>query len=77
MEVVHNRSEAARAAQSSFLREEIPRRMGRLIDDLLAFSRLGRQRIEPTMIDMESMAREVFDELAALEPSRNMHLGLH
>jgi PAS domain S-box-containing protein len=53
------------------------RRMGRLIDDLLAFSRLGRQRIEPTMIDMESMARKVFEELAALEPSRTIHLDLH
>jgi two-component system sensor kinase len=53
------------------------RRMGRLIDDLLAFSRLGRQRIEPTTIDMESMARRVFEELASLEPSRRIHLDLH
>ena len=53
------------------------RRMGRLIDDLLAFSRLGRQRAEPTTIDMESMARKVFAELAALEPSRRIHLHLH
>jgi PAS domain S-box-containing protein len=53
------------------------RRMGRLIDDLLAFSRLGRQRVEPTTIDMESMARKVFAELAALEPSRRIHLQLH
>lgn len=52
-------------------------RMGRLIDDLLAFSRLGRQRIEPTTIDMESMARKVFEELTALEPSRQIHLDLH
>ena len=52
-------------------------RMGRLIDDLLAFSRLGRQRIEPTTIDMESMARRVFGELVSLEPARRIHLTLH
>ena len=52
-------------------------RMGRLIDDLLAFSRLGRQRVEPVMIDMNAMARQVFDELVALDPSQKIHLTLH
>jgi len=52
------------------------RRMGRLIDDLLAFARLGRQQIEPTLIDMHALAREVFDELAALEPERQLRLEL-
>jgi signal transduction histidine kinase len=51
-------------------------RMGRLIDDLLAFSRLGRQPIEPVGIDMHAMARSVFDELAACDPSRNLRLDL-
>jgi light-regulated signal transduction histidine kinase (bacteriophytochrome) len=51
-------------------------RMGRLIDDLLAFSRLGRQPIEPVEIDMHSMARSVFDELAARDPSRKLRLDL-
>jgi len=51
-------------------------RMGRLIDDLLSFSRLGRQRIEPVMIDMHTMARRVFEELVALEPGRTIHLDL-
>jgi signal transduction histidine kinase/CHASE3 domain sensor protein len=53
------------------------RRMSRLIDDLLSFSRLSRQKIEPERIDMGAMAREVFDELAALEPDRKVHLDLH
>ncbi|MGL4399756.1 MAG: PAS domain S-box protein, partial [Luteolibacter sp.] len=51
-------------------------RMGRLIDDLLAFSRLGRQPIEPVEIDMHAMARSVFDELAAREPERHLRLDL-
>ncbi len=43
-------------------------RMGKLIDDLLAFSRLGRQQLMEITINMESMAWEVFKELAALAP---------
>ena len=52
-------------------------RMGRLIDDLLAFSRLGRLKVEPVTIDMEAMARQVFQELSAAEPGRTIHLNLH
>jgi signal transduction histidine kinase len=40
------------------------RRMGRLIDDLLAFSRLGRQAPVKHAVDMTSLAREVIEELA-------------
>ena len=52
-------------------------RMGRLIDDLLAFSRLGRQPLEPVWINMETMTREIFDELAARNPERQLRLDLH
>jgi PAS domain S-box-containing protein len=52
-------------------------RMGRLVDDLLAFFRLGRQPIESAPIDMHAMARDVFDELAALEPTRQLRLDQH
>ena len=52
-------------------------RMGRLIDDLLAFSRLGRQQIAPVPIDMHALAQAVFDELAAHEPERTLRLDLH
>jgi len=51
-------------------------RMGRLIDDLLAFSRLVRQPIEPAPINMESMAREVFNELSAGQSERKLRLNL-
>lgn len=37
--------------------------MGQLIDDLLAFSRLGRKQIEPTAIDMNELATAVSIEL--------------
>jgi PAS domain S-box-containing protein len=38
-------------------------RMGRLIDDLLMFSRLGRTAMERGPVDMTALAGEVFDEL--------------
>ena len=46
--------------------------MGQLIDDLLAFSRLGRQQMSETQIDMEALAKAVFDELAAQAPGRQI-----
>ncbi len=57
------------------IREET-QRMGKLIDDLLAFSRLGRMKIEGQTIDMEAMARDVFGELAAAELGRTIHLKM-
>ena len=52
-------------------------RMGQLIDDLLAFSRLGRQQMEMEVIDMHALAQAVFDELRALVPARQLRLDLH
>ncbi|MFN5869216.1 MAG: sensor histidine kinase, partial [Akkermansiaceae bacterium] len=51
-------------------------RMQLLIDDLLAFSRLGRQPINSILIDMETMAKDVFDELSAQYPERKLRLHL-
>jgi PAS domain S-box-containing protein len=51
-------------------------RMGQLIDDLLAFSRLSRQPIEAAGIEMEELARSVFDELTAREPNDRLRLDL-
>jgi PAS domain S-box-containing protein len=52
-------------------------RMGALIDNLLTFSRLGRQRVELTVIDMTALARDVFDRLIekAEGPSVRFDLG--
>ena len=42
---------------------ENTQRMGALIEDLLAFSQLGRRPVSPAEIDMDALAREVVDEL--------------
>ncbi len=47
------------------------RRMGQLIDDLLAFSRLGRREIASARVDMTELARLVADELRRGEGDRN------
>lgn len=47
-------------------------KMGRLIDDLLRFSRTGRQRMTESEIDMKRLAEEVFHELAQLEEGREV-----
>jgi PAS domain S-box-containing protein len=52
------------------------RRMGQLIDDLLAFSRLGRQQMEPSVIDMTALAGAVFEDQAARAPERELQLDL-
>ena len=43
------------------------RRMGQLIDDLLAFSRLSRTDMQPAVIDMGTMAHSLFHELTTPE----------
>ncbi len=41
------------------------RRMGQLIDDLLAFSRIGRQPLERNLVDMNRLARTCFESAVA------------
>jgi two-component system sensor kinase len=50
--------------------------MGQLIDDLLAFSRLGRKQMSMSKIDMDQLVRDVWKELQAINPDRNMELTL-
>ncbi len=52
-------------------------KMGQLIDDLLTFSRLGRQQLVETRIDMEELAQTVYAELKAQVPQRNINFRCH
>ncbi len=51
-------------------------RMGRLIDDLLRFSRLGRQPLRKTLTDMTALVREVQAEVSAHAPERAVDFRL-
>jgi light-regulated signal transduction histidine kinase (bacteriophytochrome) len=50
------------------------RKMGQLIDDLLALARLGRKELSLVRLDMAELAQAVFDELKAAYPQRNLQL---
>lgn len=51
-------------------------KMGRLIDDLLAFSRLGRQPVTAAQCDMSAIAQEVFNELLVNAADKPVYLDL-
>jgi signal transduction histidine kinase/DNA-binding response OmpR family regulator len=50
--------------------------MHHFIDDLLALSRLGRWQIRKSVVNLNSMARQVFEQLRAQQPERNLQLIL-
>ncbi len=52
------------------------RRMGVLIDDLLRFSRVGRQTLWMRTVDTTGMVREVAHELCASEPHRMVEFDI-
>lgn len=57
----------------SVVRDEA-RRMGVLIDDLLDFSRLSRQPLRPTTVDVAAMAESIIGELRRARPDREIEL---
>jgi signal transduction histidine kinase len=50
-------------------------RMGHLIDDLLAFSHIGRKAIARNPFDMGALAQEVAGELSAQYPAARIEIG--
>ncbi len=51
-------------------------KMGRLIDDLLSFSRLGRREMALANIDMTALARDVAEELRRQESGRAIEIAI-
>jgi light-regulated signal transduction histidine kinase (bacteriophytochrome) len=51
-------------------------RMGALIDDLLAFSRLSRQPVSRQPVDTGQLVREVLEELSPLRQNRSVEIRL-
>jgi PAS domain S-box-containing protein len=50
--------------------------MTNIIDDLLALSRLGRQQIRKSSIDLAAMAGQVFDQLQEQEQDKDLQLTI-
>jgi two-component system sensor kinase len=50
--------------------------MGQLIDDLLAFSRTGRQEIVKSRISLEKLARSVAEEIETSIAGREVHIDI-
>lgn len=50
--------------------------MGRLIDDLLTFSRLGRASFNVTSVDMDGLARTIADGLRSQEADRTIEIDV-
>ncbi|MDH3973462.1 MAG: PAS domain S-box protein [Deltaproteobacteria bacterium] len=48
-------------------------KMGRLIDDILKFSRMGRKEMNMSDIDMKALALKVFNELKLMAPGREIN----
>src|SRR5438045_8475840 len=52
------------------------RSMSELIDGLLTFSHLGRQALDQADVDMEDVAKSVFEEVQAANKERNVVVEL-
>jgi PAS domain S-box-containing protein len=51
-------------------------KMGRLIDGLLAFSRLGRQALGSSKVDMTELANDALAEVESAETGRNLEIRI-
>lgn len=53
------------------------RQMGQLVDDLLAFSRMGRKQVENATVDMARLCRSVIDQVTNQYVGRSVRVTLH
>jgi light-regulated signal transduction histidine kinase (bacteriophytochrome) len=53
------------------------KRMGDLIDDLLTFSRVGREELQETDVDLDELVREALADLQAETKERNIAWEIH
>jgi light-regulated signal transduction histidine kinase (bacteriophytochrome) len=53
------------------------KRMSHLIDDLLAFSRLGQQQIRKSIIDLSVLAQKLFQQFLDQVPERDLQLTVN
>lgn len=51
------------------------RKMSKLIDDLLSFSRIGRGELQKSTIDIDTLVRSLFHELTSAEQRENIHFA--
>jgi PAS domain S-box-containing protein len=56
---------------------EAAKRMGNLIDDLLAFSRIGRAEMQKTQINLDELVRETLGDFETEIKGRNIVLEIH
>ncbi len=61
--------------QFQVIRDNVDK-MGKLIDDLLTFSRFGRQEVAKTDLELDELIREVWGELVTINPGRAMSLKM-
>ncbi len=54
--------------------QENSQRMGQLIDDLLAFSRLGRKEIQMVVVNMTKLVKSVVEDIKIIEPSARIRI---
>ncbi len=50
--------------------------MGRLIDDLLAFSRMGKEALSISRLNMEDLARDAWEQVKTIGPTRLIDLKI-
>jgi two-component system sensor kinase len=72
----HNAKLDAEAQRLLGVIDQNTRRMGQLIDDLLAFSRLGRQEISAGRVDMQGLTGILADDIKRAEGGRNGQLEI-